>query len=743
VIEGNGYLKELVETAAKLEGVARNAGTHAAGVIISDKPITDYIPLHRPTKGSPEDSPVRAVTQFGMGVLESLGLLKIDYLGLSTLTVMARACDLILRRHAVELDIDSIPLDDPKTFELLGSGNVLGVFQVEGAGMRRHLVDMKPSKLAQVTAMVALYRPGPMEFIPAYIRRMHGAEAVTYRHPALKPILEETYGITVYQEQIMYTAMQLAGYSAAEADNLRQAVAKKKAGALRQQRHKFVQGAVTNRIPEDTANTIFDDWEAFARYGFPKGHAADYAVICVQTAYLKANYPIEYMTALLSVFKSVTDRVALYSAECRRMGMEVLPPEVGASGLDFEIEDRLPAAPAVRFGLGAIKNVGQGAVETILAARAAGPFADLEDFARRVDLRQVGRRALESLIRVGAADRLGSRLDLLESLERIISFSAAQFRAAEIGQLSLFGGATGVAERLELQPATVEISSRKQLSWERELLGSYVSDHPLAAYMDSLAKVVTHYSGEINESTDGQSVCVAGEISALRPYLTRKGNEMAFLSLEDVQGTIEVVIFQRLWESLASQLNLNEIVLVKGRVDAARGEAKLLADEIIIDLSQAQAAPSAPERALVHQPSIAEDLMPPLPSALPAQPLAVLESWDESHTHEVLAHDPGAQGPLAQELLPSWWEGPEPCLVTILLRSSGDRLRDARRMRQIHGLLASFPGSDRFAFKVYEASRRYNLEFPSYTTRYSPELHRSLLRIVGDQSVEVSPLRLH
>ncbi len=743
VIEGNGYLKELVETAAKLEGVARNAGTHAAGVIISDKPITDYIPLHRPTKGSPEDSPVRAVTQFGMGVLESLGLLKIDYLGLSTLTVMARACDLIRRRHAVELDIDSIPLDDPKTFELLGSGNVLGVFQVEGAGMRRHLVDMKPSKLAQVTAMVALYRPGPMEFIPAYIRRMHGAEAVTYRHPALKPILEETYGITVYQEQIMYTAMQLAGYSAAEADNLRQAVAKKKAGALRQQRHKFVQGAVINHIPEDTANTIFDDWEAFARYGFPKGHAADYAVICVQTAYLKANYPIEYMTALLSVFKSVTDRVALYSAECRRMGMEVLPPDVAASGLDFEIEDRPPAAPRLRFGLGAIKNVGQGAVEVILAARAAGPFADLEGFARRVDLRQVGRRALESLIRVGAADCFGARLDLLESLERIISFSAAQFRAAEIGQLSLFGGATGVAERLELQPATVEVSSRKQLSWERELLGSYVSNHPLAAYMDSLAKVVTHYSGEINESTDGQTICVAGEISALRPYLTRKGNEMAFLSLEDVQGTIEVVIFQRLWQSLAGQLNLNEIVLVKGRVDAARGEPKLLADEIIKDLSQAQAAPSAPERAPVHQPSIVEDLVLTLPSPLPAQPLAILESWDESVTQEVLAHDPGPHPSLAQELLPSLWEGPEPCLITILLRSSGDRLRDARRMRQIHGLLASFPGSDRFAFKVYEASRRYNLEFPSYTTRYSPELLRNLLHIVGDQSVHVTPLRLH
>ena len=782
IIEGNGYLKELVETAAKLEGVARNAGTHAAGVIITDKPITDYIPLHRPTKGSPEDSPIRAVTQFEMGVLESLGLLKIDFLGLSTLTVMARACDLIRRRRAVDLDIDSIPLDDPQTFELLGSGNVLGVFQVEGAGMRRHLMDMKPTKLAQVTAMVALYRPGPMEFIPAYIRRMHGAEAVTYRHPGLKPILEETYGITVYQEQIMYTAMQLAGYSAAEADNLRQAVAKKKARALRQQRQKFVQGAVQNQIPEATANAIFDDWEAFARYGFPKGHAADYAVICVQTAYLKANFPIEYMTALLSVFKSVTDRVALYSSECRRMGLEVLPPDVAASGLDFEIEDRQSSLPAIRFGLGAIKNVGQSAVEIILAARAAGPFVDLEDFARRVDLRQVGKRAMESLIRVGAGDRFGSRLDLLESLERIMSFSAAQFRAAEIGQLSLFGGSTGVAERLELQPATVEVSRRRQLSWERELLGSYVSDHPLAAYMDSLAKVVTHFSGEINESIDGQSVCVAGEVSALRPYLTRKGNEMAFLSLEDVQGTIEVIVFQRLWESLAGKLNLNEIVLVKGRVDAARGDPKLLADEILSDLSPAHPEALAPPRPPAPPSPGQETLVPalaePNPSELdrvddpdpdlggnwdpgissagltsiaPPEPrsplshgsLGIIEGWDEPLTDEVGTHEAGPQGSLAQEPLPSWWEGPEPCLITILLRSSGDRLRDARRMRQIHGLLASFPGSDRFAFNVFEASRRYHLEFPSYTTRYSPELHRGLLRIVGDQSVQVSPLRLH
>jgi DNA polymerase-3 subunit alpha len=354
--------------------------------------------------------------------------------------------------------------------------------------MRRYLTEMKPRNLSHVTAMVALYRPGPMEFIPAFIRRMHGEEAVTYRHPALAPILEETYGITVYQEQIMYTAMNLAGYTPTEADELRKAVAKKKEKALRHQRKAFVDGAQRQGVPKPTADAIFDDWEAFARYGFPKGHAADYAVICVETAYLKANYPLEYMTALLSVFKHVTDRVALYVAECRRMGLQVRPPDVSFSGLDFEIEQLEDGQGAIRFGMGAVKNVGEGAVEAVLRARReGGPFRDVEEFARRVDLRQVGKRALECLVRVGALDRFGGRLELLETLDRIHSFSASQFRAAEVGQLSLFGAATGVVERLELMPAVVEVSQRRQLAWERELLGTYVSDHPLASHMEELA----------------------------------------------------------------------------------------------------------------------------------------------------------------------------------------------------------------------------------------------------------------
>ncbi len=798
--QSSEYMRELIDTAAKLEGVARNAGTHAAGVIITDRPITEYIPLHRPTKGSQEDSPIRAVTQFEMGVLESLGLLKIDYLGLSTLTVMSRACDLIHRREGAELDLQSIPLDDPKTYDLLGSGDVLGVFQVEGAGMRRYLMEMKPRNLAHVTAMVALYRPGPMEFIPAYIRRMHGLEDVTYRHSSLEPILKETFGITVYQEQIMYSAMSLAGFTASEADILRKAVAKKKAKVLRQQREKFVEGAVANEIPRETADTIFDDWEAFARYGFPKGHAADYAVICVQTAYLKANYPLEYMTALLSVYMGVTDRVALYAAECRRMGLKVLPPNVSTSGLDFEIADGVQGGPVIRYGLGAVKNVGQGAVEAMLQARAEEPFVNLENFARRVDLRQVGKRAMESLIRVGALDELGTRLDLLESLDRIMSYSASLFKAAEVGQLSIFGDATGVAEELVLQPAAVDVSWRRQLGWEKELLGSYVSDHPLASRIEELSKVVTHYSGEISESMEGEKVTVAGEICAIRPYLTRAGKEMGFLSLEDLQGTIELVVFQRLWQKISSDIQLDQIVVVEGRVDGYRGETKLLVDSVDHDLTKAARAAghrtgpteaagasgrTAASGSKRSSPKVAPRSEQPQSEHAVAnfgaegengetsnEPRSAPDSVEsDNHSSNLEKTEPaegasamrttkqvsemppvpvlGAPTPdshFSQETLIDYlavWQSPEPSLVTILLRSSGDRRRDIRRMRRIHSLLASYPGSDRFAFTVYEDAGRYDLAFPNSSTRYTPELHKKLLRLVGDNTVGVAPLHLH
>jgi len=578
------YFKELIDTAAQMEGVTRNAGTHAAGVIITDKPIIEYIPLHRPTgSAAADDNPIKTVTQFAMSNVDALGLLKVDFLGLSTLTIMAHACNSIHERHGVSFHLGNIPTDDPATYELLGRGETAGVFQVEGSGMRRYLMQMKPKTLDNVIAMVALFRPGPMEFIPSYIKRMHGVEPITYRHEMLKPILEETYGITVYQEQIMYTAMNLAGYTASEADTLRKGVAKKKADILLEHRQKFITGAKVNNIPEDIANQIFDDWEAFARYGFPKGHAADYGVISVQTAYLKSHFPVEYMTALLSVYQNDNDKIALYVADCRRMGIDVEPPNINASGWDFTIDDRSDGAAAIRFGLGAVKNVGQGPVDAILAARSEGAFTDIDDFTHRVDLRHVGKRALECLIRVGALDQFGPRPALLHALDRISSISASHFRALEIGQMSLFDKQTGVIEKITLPSISAEVGHHEQLNWERELIGLYVSDHPLTPVLDVLNQAVTHFSGQLSEASPNERVRVAGLITYIRPHQTKKGKPMAFVTLEDVQGKIELVIFPRTWERVFEIVEVDRIVLVEGRVDLDGAEPKVLADKIKTD----------------------------------------------------------------------------------------------------------------------------------------------------------------
>lgn len=585
VYDSADYFRELIDTASQMEGVVRNAGTHAAGVIVADKPVIEYLPLHRPTSGSAEDSPIKIVTQFEMNHMEDLGLLKVDFLGLATLTIMAKACDLIRQRHRVDFNLDNIPTDDADTYVLLGRGDTAGVFQVEGSGMRRYLMQMKPSRLEHVIAMVALFRPGPMDFIPGYIRRMHGEEAVKFRHPSLEPIFQETYGYPVYQEQLMFAVMNLAGYTAPEADDLRKAVAKKIKEKLLKHRAKFVSGAMQRGIPEATAGEIFDEWEEFARYGFNKAHAADYGVLAVQTAYLKAHYPVEYMTALLSVNLNSTDKVALYVADCRRMGIQVAPPDINISGWDFTIEDQPGGKSIIRFGLGAVKNVGHGPVEAILKGRGSGgPFVDANDFAHRVDLRQVGKRALESLVRVGALDRFGSRTALLSSLDRLMAISTADFRATEVGQISLFGAHTGIHEEITLPRAGVEIPRREQLNWERELIGLYISDHPLNPVMDVLTEAVTHFSAQLSEAHPNERVRVAGLIARYRTHQTKTGKTMAFVTLEDLQGEIELLIFPRTWEQVAPQIEIDRIVLVEGRADLEGNQPKVLVDTVITDL---------------------------------------------------------------------------------------------------------------------------------------------------------------
>ncbi len=762
------YVRNLIDTAVKLEGVVRNAGTHAAGVVIADRPLVEYVPLHRATHESLEQTETGAVTQYEMQVLENLGLLKVDLLGLSTLTVMQRTCDLVRRRHGKELDLDSIPTDDAAIFDLLGRGEVAGVFQVEGSGMRRYLMEMRPTRLDHVIAMIALFRPGPIEFIPEYIQRMRGAKPVAYRHPALESILCETYGILIYQEQLMRAVIELAGFSPAEADNLRKAVSKKNAEAIQKHRVHFIAGAAAVMdIPEDQAASIFDDWQGFARYGFNKAHAADYGVICAQTAFLKAHYPVEFMTALLSASKNDSDKVAMYIVDCRRMNIPVLPPDIGFSGWDFTIEAAADGKQAVRFGMGAVRNVGEGAVGEIIRAREKdGPFQSHADLACRVDLRRVGKRPLEALIKVGALDRLGDRAALLNSLDRILSVSAAHFRAAEAGQMTFFSAGSTMPRGETISLAAADAIPRSVLlEWEKDLLGLYVSDHPISPYMEDLQKVITHFSSELNEETAGQRVKVAGLVTNVRPYQTKSGKMMCFVTLEDLYGPIDVTIFPKLWDTAQEIVTADTLLIVSGKAEAGIGTPKVLAEKVTTEFTVTDPAPPAvqPPVARTQPPTVppepcADDWLPPpgdpweeiAEGAVPAAPVAVVPSP---------GGDAASVEPSAAERRASYSETPPvpfglsfpeaatprvegPCMITIHLRESGDRVRDARRLRILHGFLSSFPGRDHFAFLVSEESRTYRLEFPSDTTTWSADLEKQIHNLTGPDGIEIRPMQV-
>ncbi len=606
-------IKSLVDTAQSLEGVARHASTHAAGVIISDIPLVKYTPLHRPTSGNGDGEGIGVVTQWPMEILDSIGLLKVDFLGLSTLTILRRAAELIESRTGIVYTMENIPYDvghvgpDPdkkpeRLFEMLGRGEVAGVFQVEGAGMRRLMLQMKPQRFDNIIAAISLYRPGPMENIPEYIARMHGKKKVTYHHDDLEPILRDTYGIVVYQEQIIRIAADLAGYAPGEADLLRKAVAKKKRDLMDMHRSQFIAGAVARGIPEDASEAIWGDIEFFARYGFNKAHAADYAVITCQTAFLKAHYPVEYMTALLSVERNNTDKVAHYLAETRRMGIVVAPPAINRSDLDFSIEGD-ESQPIIRYGLGAIKNSGAAAIRLMLDEQQQnGPFKDLPDLCDRVDLRKVGKRALESMIKVGVFDSWGSRSQLLSSLDRIVGHSGRTHEAAEAGQMSLFGGqlASSIDVDIELlSPATVmaEEDHREVLQWEKELIGVYISEHPVSRPAELLKDMLTATTGDLDETYNGRPVTILGLLSSLRRFVTKKGDPMAFGALEDLQGSIEVVFFPRTWKQFRDIVEVDQIYIVRGKIRVENDERiKILADSIENTLNIAQSADEPTEQ---------------------------------------------------------------------------------------------------------------------------------------------------
>ncbi|MEW6225899.1 MAG: DNA polymerase III subunit alpha [Chloroflexota bacterium] len=570
--DGDPQIARLLGFARQLEGVARNASTHAAGVVISREPLTELMPLQKATNSD------ALMTQYEMHGIEALGLLKFDFLGLSNLTILRKAVDLVRDHRGVEIDLDNIPLDDAKTFELLASGETTGVFQLESAGMRRYIRELQPTSVFDLAAMVALYRPGPMDNIPAYIRRKHGHEPVAYLHPLLEPFLNRTYGIFVYQEDIMAAAIALGGFTGPEADTLGYAIRKKKSSVLRSLKDKFVTQAAGRGVPPQTIDAVFKAFEPFERYGFNKAHATCYGLIAYQTAYLKANYTVEYMTSVLTAFRDNAEKVAAAIAECRRLGIEVRTPDVHRSGLGFTVEGE-----AIRFGLLAVKNVGESAIESIIRAREeGGEFRSLTDFCTRIDLRLVNRKVLESLAKVGALNMLGHPAQILLGLDEALAAGQTAQRDRISGQTSLFDIAGDESAALERPlPATSETPVRERLRWEKELLGLYLSDHPMGEVAERVGRFVTAYSGDLrDESLDGQRVVIGGIVTGMRMVITKSKSTMAVVTLEDLQGTLEVVVFPKTYEQTLGTWRDGAILLVAGRVDHRGEEASLLADSV-------------------------------------------------------------------------------------------------------------------------------------------------------------------
>ena len=569
--DGGAEVRKLIDLARQLEGVARNASTHAAGVVISRDPLPELMPLQRATNSD------GLMTQYEMHGVEALGLLKFDFLGLSNLTILRQAVDLIRDHRGVDIDLDNLPLEDATTFELLASGETTGIFQLESPGMRRYVRELRPTSVLDLAAMVALFRPGPMDNIPAYIRRKHGLEPVTYLHPLLEPYLAKTYGIFVYQEDIMAAAMALGGFTGPEADTLGYAIRKKKSAVLRAQKDKFVTQAAERGVPPHVIDAVFKAFEPFERYGFNKAHATCYGLIAYQTAYLKANYTVEYMASVLTAFRDNTEKVAAAIAECRRLGIAVLPPDVHASGLHFTVE-----GDAIRFGLLAVKNVGQGAIESIVVSREeTGAFRSLADFCARVDLRLANRRVLESLIKVGALNSLGHPAQLLVALDDALAAGQATQRDRLTGQVSLFdSGADSAPLERQLPAGISEAPPRERLRWEKELLGLYLSDHPLGELASVMGSYVNAYSGDLGEELDQQRVVIGGVVTEVRPVITKSRSTMAVARLEDLQGTIEVIVFPKVLEQTAPTWAADAILLVAGRVDHKGEETVLLADAV-------------------------------------------------------------------------------------------------------------------------------------------------------------------
>ncbi|PJE59863.1 MAG: DNA polymerase III subunit alpha, partial [Candidatus Portnoybacteria bacterium CG10_big_fil_rev_8_21_14_0_10_44_7] len=576
--ESDDQVKNLVDTALKLENVARHASTHACGVVITKEPLQQTIPLQLPTasKDAAQDT---AITQYEMHAVEDLGLLKMDFLGLRTLTVMENALKIIEKLHRRKIDLSALPLDDQKTYELFQAAQTTGVFQLESGGMKRYLKELKPTEFEDIVAMVALYRPGPMEFIPDFIARKHGLKEIEYLHEKLEPILKNTYGVAVYQEQVMQIARDLAGFTLAEADILRKAVGKKIKKLLDEQKEKLLLGMEKNGLAKNIAQKIWSAIEPFAQYGFNRSHAACYALIGYRTAYLKAHFPTEFMAALINSESSDIERVAFLIDECKSMGISVLPPDVNESLADFTVV----GPKKIRFGLTAVKNVGQNIVAALVAEREkGGPFKSITDLVSRVQDKDLNKKSLESLTKCGALDSLGDRNEFLFNMENILSFAREIQKAKKNGQTNLFEvlAQNGAPHQNEIRLLPAPAAGRQEkLAWEKELLGLYVSEHPYRLHAPRLFRQ-TIPCNQCSPALNGQPVKIGGVITKIQKIITKAGQPMLFVKIEDLTGWLEALVFPKTLEKTATLWQEGRVVVAGGRLSDKDDVPKLLCDAV-------------------------------------------------------------------------------------------------------------------------------------------------------------------
>jgi DNA polymerase-3 subunit alpha len=674
-------VKHLVDNATKLEGISRHASTHAAGVVISREPLAQSLPLQRASKNVEQET---AMTQFSMESVARMGLLKLDILGLANLTLLAKAKETIAKSRNISLDLQRIQLNDPPTFKLLSSGETTGIFQLEGEGMRRNIKELKPTTFTDIAAMVALYRPGPMEHIPKFVRSKYGIEPVHYLHPSLKEILEETYGIIVYQDQVLLIVQALAGYSLGQADIFRKAMGKKIPEVMQKERNNFLNGAKTKGLSEELANEIFALIEPFAGYAFNKAHAVSYALIAYQTAYIKANFPVEYMTSLMNTYANNTDKIRSAIAECRRLNIPVLSPDINKSQAEFTIE-KLDRKMSIRFGLASIKNVGYSAIESILSVRQqGGDFKSIEDFCRRANLHNVNRKVIESLVKAGAFDCLAPRGALLQVVNQIISLSQREQQLKESGQANMFD-LWGKTVAVPLPPLTLEnIDSplKEKLEWERELLGVYFSEHPFASAASKLAQSTTTLCGQINGELVGETVITAGIVTSIRQLYTKDKRPFIITNLEDLEGSIEVTVWSDTYEQTKHLWQEGEILLVEGKV-------KLRDDRATINCQR------------VHQYQMD------------------IEKKEEAET--VVQHSKRHK-----------------LIITLKEDDDGDE-DNVDLLNKVMDTLNCYPGEDTVLLVIADSEHVINMQLPS--SGYCPELAQEINSILGNGCLRLEELK--